>query len=77
MNPHSDMNAPGWTYAYSEALSLDYAYRPSPIGIGIEVMTADKVRYSPAEISRLSENGGEITLDVHLVKKVFRGEVIG
>ena len=69
-------NAPGWTYSHSDALAMDYAYRPSPIGIGVEVMTADKVRYSPAEVSRLSEAGVEISLGVHLVKKVFHGEIV-
>ena len=65
-----------WTYSHSDALAMDYASRPSPIGAGFEVMTADKVRYSPAEVSRLSEAGVEISLAVHLVKKVFMGEII-
>ena len=66
-----------WTYSHSDALAMDYAYRPSPIGVGVEVMTADKVRYSPAEVSRLSEAGVEISLGAHLVKKVFQGEIVG
>ena len=66
-----------WTYSHSDALAMDYASRPSPMGVGFEVMTADKVRYSPAEVSRLSEAGAEISLAVHLVKRVFRGEIVG
>ena len=66
-----------WTYSHSDALAMDYASRPSPIGAGFEVMTADKVRYTPAEVSRLSEAGVEINMAVHLVKKVFRGEIVG
>ena len=66
-----------WTYSHSDALAMDYASRPSPIGAGFEVMTADKVRYTPAEVSRLSEAGAEINMAVHLVKKVFRGEIVG
>lgn len=69
-------DAPGWTYSHSDALAMDFAYRPSPIGVGFEVMTADKVRYSPAEVSRLSVAGVEISLAMHLVKKVFQGEII-
>ena len=65
-----------WTYAHSDALAMDYAYRPSPIGVGFEVMTADKVRYTPAEVSRLSAAGVEINLAAHLVKKVFQGEIV-
>lgn len=70
------MNAPGWTYAHSDALAMDYASRPAPIGVGYEVMTADRVRYTPAEVSRLSVAGVEISLAVHLVKKVFQGEIV-
>ena len=69
-------NAPGWTYAHSDALAMDYASRPSPIGVGVEVMTADKVRYTPAEVARLSDAGVEISIGVHLVKKVFQGEIV-
>lgn len=65
-----------WTYSHSDVLAMDYASRPSPIGVGFEVMTADKVRYTPAEVSRLSVAGVEISLPVHLVKKVFQGEIV-
>jgi len=39
-------------------------------------MTADRVRYSPSEIQRLSDAGLEISLSVHLVKRVFNGEIV-
>lgn len=63
-----------WTYAHSAALGMQYAYRQTPDGP--EVMTADKIRYTPEEVKHLDGAGG-IRLSVHLVKRVFRGEVVG
>jgi hypothetical protein len=64
----------GWTYAYSDALGMEYATRNTPQGP--EVMTADKVRYSPDEISTISSNGGEISPEIHLVKRIFEGTIV-
>ena len=67
-------DAPGWTYAYSDALGMRYATRS--IGGVLELMTEDKVRYSAAEISMLSAQGMEIDKTTHFVKKVFTGEIV-
>jgi len=66
--------APGWTYEHSAALSMGYAYRDTPDGL--EVMVADKVRYSPREVALLQQAGG-IKPGVHTVKKVFAGRIVG
>lgn len=62
-----------WTYGYSEALGMKYAYRM--IGDKIEVMTEDKFIYKDSEIRALHKMGG-ITPAIHAVKRCFRGEVL-
>ena len=39
-----------------------------------EVITEDKVTYSQEEIDALS--GGEITPEIHMLKKIFNGKVV-
>ncbi len=68
--------AAGWRYAHSDALGMDYATRAVMGGAGLEVMTADRVRYSPAEVATLAAAGMEISLGVHLVKRIFRGQIV-
>jgi len=67
-------DTPGWTYAYSDALAMRYAVRKTPLGP--EVMTEDKVQYSVGEVAALSMAGVEISMAVHLVKRVFRGAIV-
>jgi hypothetical protein len=67
------MDAPDWTYEYSAALGMKYAYRDTPEGM--EVMTEDRTRYSPREVALLQQAGG-ITAAVHRVKKVFEGRIV-
>lgn len=55
---------------------MDYATRAVMGGAGSEVMTADRVRYSPAEVATLAAGGVEVSLGVHLVKRLFMGEVV-
>jgi hypothetical protein len=55
---------------YSEALGMKYKYRR-----GLGVKTEDGVRYLPREIEFLKKSGG-ITKSIHLVKKVFEGEIL-
>lgn len=74
MTSRSAAISAGWTYAYSDALEMEYATRNTPQGP--EVMTADKVRYSPDEISTISSNGGEISPEIHLVKRIFEGTIV-
>ena len=61
-----------WTYYHSVALGMRYAVRKT--GTGPEVMTEDRIRYSPEEV-RLIAQVGEITPQLHAAKKVFRGQV--
>lgn len=68
--------AAGWVYAHSDALGMDYATRSVMSGAGAEVMTADRVRYSPAEVAILAAGGVEISLEAHLVKRLFGGTII-
>ena len=63
-----------WVYDYSSSLKLPYAWRKTDAGI--EIMTEDKVRYTAKEVKIISDTIGEITPEVHLVKKVFKGEII-
>jgi hypothetical protein len=63
-----------WTYDYSNALSMRYAYRMTPLGP--EVMTEDKTSYTPAEVKILSMAGVEISPEMHAVKRVFRGLIV-
>jgi len=72
-SPDTKKRASGWTYETSEALGMKFAHRVS--AGGIEVMTEDKVRYSPQEVLILRRIGG-ISKPVHLVKKVFEGKII-
>jgi len=66
--------APGWTYAYSDALAMRYAVRQTPLGP--EVMTEDKTAYTAAEVKILSMSGVEIAPGIHAVKRVFRGLIV-
>ena len=63
----------GWQYQRSEPLNMDYAIRTTPAGP--EVMTEDRVKYSPDEIRMLSAIGG-ISPEIHQVKRVFSGRII-
>jgi len=63
-----------WTHSHSDALSMRFAHRQTPLGP--EVMTEDKVRYSATEVKILSLAGAEICLGAHLVKKVFDGVIV-
>lgn len=74
MNARDSAISAGWTYAYSDALGMEYATRETPHGP--EVMTADKTRYSPDEIAILASNGKEITPEIHLVKRIFEGTIV-
>lgn len=61
-------------YYHSDAIGMDYAVRSTPLGP--EVMTADKVRYSPDEVAVLNAGGVEVSKELHNVKKVFSGIVV-
>ena len=66
--------AAGWVYFHSESLGLDCAVKNTPLGQ--IMMTEDKVEYMPDEIAALKKIGGEVPKSVHIVKKLFDGEVV-
>jgi len=37
----------------------------------VELYTADKIHYSPSEIAEIKRNGGEMTAEIHNIKKAF------
>lgn len=39
-----------------------------------EIMTEDKVKYEPDEIKAME--GGQITPQLHMIKKIFNGKVV-
>lgn len=65
---------PGWTYAHSDLLNQDFAFRPDNKG-GYEVYTEDKTHYTWSEINLIKHKGG-LPTEVHLLKKVFSGDII-
>lgn len=65
---------PGWSYFHSAVLGMRYAVRST--ASGSEVMTEDKIHYSPEEVRLISEVG-EITPQLHAAKKIFRGHIVG
>lgn len=67
-------NVSSRTYDYSDALSMRYAYRQTPLGI--EVITEDKTRYTAQEVKIMAKAGIEITPGLHTVKRVFQGEIV-
>jgi hypothetical protein len=66
--------AAGWSYFHSESLGLDCAVKNTPLGP--IMMTEDKVEYMPDEIAVLRKIGGEVPKSVHIVKKLFGGEIV-
>lgn len=66
--------AAGWSYFHSESLGLDCAVKNTPLGP--IMMTEDKVEYMPDEIAALRKIGGEVPKSVHMLKKLFDGEIV-
>jgi hypothetical protein len=64
---------PGWLYAKDDnPIGVEYA-------VHIEtgwVYFADGVRYSPEEIKIIQQWGGPASRDIHIIKKVFNGEIV-
>lgn len=64
----------GWTYGYSEALRMDFAYRLKDGKL--ETYTEDKVYYNEREVKAIAAHKDGITPQVHIIKKLFKGEII-
>jgi hypothetical protein len=63
---------PGFIYMESKILKQEIALSEKTWRVYCE----DKVQYRPQEISIIYEAGIEVDLCIHLVKKVFDGEVV-
>jgi len=59
-----------WVYYYSKTLNMKYAYNKDTG----EVVTEDKIKYTKEEIDTLI--GGQITPEIHNIKKIFNGKVV-
>jgi hypothetical protein len=64
---------PGWEYIHSETLKQEVAVN---IKTG-KVYCEDGTQYSPEEIRIIKTAKQKITPAVHLVKKIFGGEITG
>ena len=64
----------GWVFDYSSSLKFPYAWRKTPQGI--EIMTEDKVRYTAKEVKIISDTIGEITPQIHTIKRIMGGEIV-
>ena len=70
---------PGWTYFFSEILSMEYAVRDT--AHGPEMYTADKTHYLPSELRELAKARktnpkAETPKQVHIIKCLFDGEIV-
>jgi hypothetical protein len=65
--------AVGWRYYHSETLGIDYRVRISQGKP--EMQTEDGVEYDADELAVLAK-GGEVPRVVHVLKKVFGGDVV-
>ena len=63
---------PGWTYIYSEELKQNIARHDKSGWVYCE----DGTKYSPEEIKKITKNHKCISLQAHIIKKVFNGEII-
>jgi hypothetical protein len=64
---------PGWEYYTSKKLNLNFAIHKATGW----VYFSDGTRYSPEEIALLNKNNAKMTEELHRVKKIFQGEIIG
>ncbi|MCR4741424.1 MAG: hypothetical protein K5866_00925 [Treponema sp.] len=63
---------PGWKYQFIESLGMKIAINEETKVLYSE----DKIRYSPEECQLLSKINYQIPLQVHIVKKIFQGNII-
>jgi hypothetical protein len=64
---------PGWDYFGNDnPIGLEYAVHKESGWVYFE----DGVKYSPEEIRILIESGAPASKSVHIVKKVFDGEIV-
>lgn len=64
-----------WTYIQSQSLNQRVAFDENTGWL----FCKDGTKYSPEELAKITQNwtgGMEMSLSVHLVKKMFGGEII-
>lgn len=62
----------GWKYKYSKELKQKFALHLASGWLFCE----DGTKYSPDELNVLREKGQTISLEAHLLKKVFDGKLV-
>ena len=62
-----------WNYFFSKVLNMKYAINKTDKRVAVKDPDGT-VFYSPEEIEVLA--GGQITLQLHMLKKVFNGEIV-
>lgn len=65
----------GWTYGHSDSINQDIAFRKDGNG-NLELYTEDKTHYNWHEIKAIEKHKQGLPLAVHLIKKIFMGEII-
>lgn len=65
------MSKEDWKYFYSNILKMKYAVNKK----SGRIMTEDKIEYSKKEVDLIIKNGS-FSLNSHLVKKIFKGQII-
>ena len=70
---------PGFVYIDSAVLKQRVAYHEKSGWVFCEdkYPNGDLVKYSPKELQIIFDTGEELALGVHIVKKVFMGEIVG
>jgi hypothetical protein len=64
---------PGWLYIYSEILKQEIALKLESGRVYCE----DGTEYAMKEIDQMDKAGQVIDPGVHLVKRIFKGEIVG
>jgi hypothetical protein len=71
------MHNPDWTYGHSDLLGMDFAFKQKPNG-SLDVYTEDKTHYTQSELNTIRENhNDEYSKQVHIIKHMFDGIIIG
>jgi hypothetical protein len=67
-------NKDGWNVRYSELLGQDIAYKKNNNG-EVDIWTEDKTHYKNREVDIIKKHG-KIDKNVHIIKRMFCGEII-
>jgi hypothetical protein len=62
-------------YNFSKTLNMKYRTRETEKGMRLQ--TEDKIIYNESETALLYKNGLKITKEIHMIKNIFNGEIVG